>query len=50
MENNKMPGYEVVCKAEDCAYNDMPICLRHFQDEPIYIAPGGRCIKYAPKD
>lgn len=43
-------GFEFVCRAMDCAYNDRPACTEHTERSPVVIGPGGRCLRYKMKD
>ncbi len=42
-------GFETICKATDCIYNDRPICKIHTLRRPITIGRGGKCISYQSK-
>lgn len=46
----EMRGFEVLCRALKCIYNDRPACLLHTTGSPLVIGPGGACVRFEEKE
>lgn len=40
------PGFETLCVAKSCLFNDYPLCKLNDASHPIKITEGGRCMNY----
>lgn len=43
-------GFDMVCKAVDCIYNDHPVCMGHTESRPVIIGLRGQCLRYEKKE
>jgi len=49
-ENDNGIGFEFVCRAMECTFNDRPVCIAHTVRCPVIIGLDGRCIRYTKKE